>query len=88
VLTKTERRGRIGSRDGTVDWLFLDADYGYTEFIAYRSMDEFRLFVHLIRLGVGIPLFLLHSERTDLTFQGCHVFPSGLIKVRYRRADA
>lgn len=51
-------------------------------------MDEFRLFVHLIRLGLGIPLFLLHSERTDLTFQGCHVFPSGLVKVRYRRADA
>lgn len=78
----------IASPDCTVDWPSHDADYGYTEFISHRSMDEFRLFVHLIRLGVGIPLFLPHSERTDLTFQRCHAFPSGLVEFRYRRADA
>jgi dihydrofolate reductase len=78
----------IASPDGTVDWLFLDADCVYTEFIARHWIDEFWLIVHPIRLGVGIPLFLPHSERTDLTLSGCHAFPSGLVQRRCRRADA
>ena len=156
--------GYIASSDGTVDWLFHDADYGYTEFMASvdavvmgrktweqartfedvpfagkqvivfsrcqsranesrilfvqgdpetmipriqstikkdiwllgggnliqqfigsNLIDEFRIFVHPIILGQGIPLFLRQSGRTDLSFESIQSFPSGLVELKYRR---
>ena len=49
-----------------------------------QLIDEFRLFVHPIILGEGIPLFLHPSERTNLTFEGSQSFSSGLVELRYR----
>ncbi len=54
------------------------------QFISHRLIDEFRLFVHPIILGQGIPLFLHHPERTNLTFEGSQSFSSGLVELRYR----
>ncbi len=56
------------------------------QFISHRLIDEFRLFVHPIILGEGVLLYLHHSERTNLTFEGSQSFPSGLVELRYRLA--
>ena len=39
------------------------------------------------RLEEGIPLFLHHSERTNLTFEGSQSFSSGLVELRHRLAQ-
>ena len=64
-------------------WLVGGGDL-IQQFIAGNLIDEFRLFVHPIILGNGIPLFTLHSQRINLTFAGSQSFPSGLVELRYR----
>ncbi len=58
------------------------------QFISHRLIDEFRLFVHPIILGEGVSLFLNHSERTNLTFEGSQSFSSGLVELSEPFSDA
>lgn len=54
------------------------------QFIANNLVDEFRLFVHPIILGQGIPLFTQQSKQTDLSFVSSKPFSSGLVELRYQ----
>jgi dihydrofolate reductase len=64
-------------------WLVGGGDL-IQQFIASNLIEEFRLFVHPIILGQGIPLFPRQFGRTDLSFVSSQSFPSGLVELRYR----
>lgn len=57
------------------------------QFLKSNLIDEFRLFVHPVILGSGIPLFLPQTEMKTLKFEGTQSFPSGLVELRYRRSQ-
>jgi len=48
-------------------------------------IDEFRIFVHPIVLGAGIPLFPLPLSMKTLHFRECHAFDTGLVRLTYER---
>ena len=64
-------------------WLVGGGDL-IQQFMASNLIDEFRLFMHPIILGKGIPLFTQQSEKTMLTFENSQSFPSGLVELKYR----
>lgn len=48
-------------------------------------IDEYRIFVHPIILGGGLPLFPPHERETKLKLTGHQSFPNGLLEMRYER---
>lgn len=63
LFIATSLDGYIASPDGTVDWLFHDADYGYTEFMA--SVDA---------VVMGRKTWEQASTFEDVPFAGKQVF--------------
>jgi dihydrofolate reductase len=49
-------------------------------------IDDFRLFVHPLILGEGIPLFAPGLPERPLQFVRSQSFDSGLVEVSYQRA--
>ena len=56
------------------------------ECVRHDLIDDFRLFVHPIILGDGIPLFAPRLPERPLQFVRSQSFDSGLVEVSYRRA--
>ncbi len=56
------------------------------ECLRFDLIDEWKLFVHPIILGSGIPLFARGLPTRALKFVRCERFDSGLVQLWYRRA--
>ena len=56
------------------------------ECVRHDLIDDFRLFVHPIILGEGIPLYTPGLPERPLRFVRSQSFSSGLVEVSYRRA--
>ncbi len=56
-------------------------------FIRLGLVDEYRLFVQPVILGSGTPFFPTPADRINLRLIETHTFNSGVIYLRYQRAD-
>ena len=71
-------------KHGRTVWLVGGAQIT-AEMLRHDLIDEFRLFVHPILLGSGIPLFSGRIPETRLKFAGAKNFDTGLVELNYRR---
>lgn len=55
------------------------------EFLNHNLIDEYRIFVHPILLGNGIPLFQGDFHEIKLKFMGAKSYSSGLIELKYEK---
>jgi dihydrofolate reductase len=57
-------------------------------FMRQDLIDEYRLYVHPIRIGRGKPLFPPSDAKTPLRLAETRTFGNGVVILRYQRADA
>jgi dihydrofolate reductase len=65
--------------------LFAGANLA-SEFIRQDLIDEYRLMVHPLAIGNGIPLFQGLTAELPLELQRCRVLPCGVALLQYARA--
>ncbi|MCC7353301.1 MAG: dihydrofolate reductase [Anaerolineae bacterium] len=56
-------------------------------FMRLGLIDEYRLYVHPVILGAGTPFFPALDKRINLRLVETHTFGSGVVYLRYQRAD-
>lgn len=56
-------------------------------FMRADLIDEYRLYVHPVRIGQGKPLFQPAAGRVDLRLIETRTFGNGVVLLHYRRAD-
>jgi dihydrofolate reductase len=54
-------------------------------FMAMDLVDEYRIYVHPVRIGRGKPLFGPSDTRTQLELAGTRAFGNGVVLLHYRR---
>ncbi|MFB6712053.1 dihydrofolate reductase family protein [Streptomyces sp. NPDC056237] len=57
-------------------------------FMRHDLIDEYRLYVHPVRIGRGKPLFPAEDARTHLRLTGSRTFGNGVVLLRYERPAA
>jgi len=78
-----EEVNKIKEQPGKDIWLYGGASL-VTTFINLGLVDEFRLAVHPIILGVGKPLFIDIEKRIGLELIDSKVYSSGLVLLRHK----
>lgn len=69
--------------DGNV-WL-VGGSQAIREFLKHNLIDEYRIFVHPLLLGEGIPLFQGSFKEIKLKFIGAKSYSSGLVELKYKK---
>jgi dihydrofolate reductase len=57
-------------------------------FIRHDLIDEYRLYVHPVMIGLGKPLFQPSDRKINLQLAESRTFGNGVVLLRYRRPDA
>ena len=76
---------RLRGESGSDVWL-VGGGETVRSFLVTNLIDEIDLFVHPILLGDGRPLFPAGFPETRLVHLSTETFPSGLVRLSYRRA--
>ena len=58
-----------------------------SSFMQLGLIDEYRLYIHPVILGGGKPMFGQLRDKINLQLIETHTFGSGVVLLRYRRAD-
>lgn len=76
----------IKSRDGKAIWLY-GGRHLVSSFLDLGLIDEYKLAVHPVIIGRGVPLFENLNEQHRLTLINAKPHPSGVTLLHYRNAD-
>ncbi|OKK12756.1 dihydrofolate reductase family protein [Streptomyces sp. CB02400] len=78
-----EEIGRLRAGPGEGDIAIGGATLA-AEAAASGLIDEYRVVVHPVLVGGGVPFFPRHGRRVDLELVGTRTFGSGVVHLRYR----
>lgn len=78
-----DKLNEIKKQDGTDILTFIGPGASHL-LLKEGLIDEFRLFIHPVMLGQGIPLFKNVTDLTSLKLLKTKTFPSGVIAVHYK----
>lgn len=82
----TEEIAKLKARSGKDIWLYGGAEL-ITSFVNANLIDEYRISVHPVILGVGKPLFVNILDRVELELTKTNVYKSGVVQLIYKNKN-